>query len=366
MTIGGWRRTLAAAGGALLLGGGVVGAGSAQASVLPPHGELVYVANVNETDDPVTAYAAGSSGSVARAFALDDPKVSNTIWDPWGVTFDTTGHLYVQSFLSDADTFVFPPGARGTTAPSRIFAGAGQGPDNASIAVDANGFEYILGTQSGSSLAVYAPGASGTAGSSWIVSPLRTLTLDGNFNPWPQQLTTDGRNEALAAAERFAPVTFAPDNAIEVFGGGASGGASPVRVVSGADTGLNCAPCKISITFSKLTGRIYAAVSDLSGATTRILVFAAGAVGDARPLQTIEGSATGLSGMAVTGIAVSQIDGTIYAMVKPASTVNSPLLSTGRIDAFSRFANGNAAPVRSFTDAATGFADAAGIAVTSY
>lgn len=370
MTVRQWLRILAATSGALIFGWGVAGPGSAQtrAADAAAHGELIYVANVNQNNDPVTAYAAGSAGSAAPALRLNNPNAFDAVWDPWGVTFDASGNLYVQSFLSSADTFVFPRGAHDNAQPSRIFAGAGQGPDNSSVAVDARGFEYVLGTFSGRGLAVYAPGASGapaTPGFSWLVQPIRTLTLDGSFNPWPQQLAADN-NQVLAAAARFDPVTFLPDNAIEVFVGGTNGGASPVRVISGPDTGLNCSTCKISITSSPLTGRIYAAVSDLADADTRILVFAGDASGDARPMQTIEGAATGLAGLAITGIAVSPCDGTIYAMAKSSSTLGDPLLSTGRIDAFARWANGDVPPLRSFTDAATGFADAAGIAITSF
>ena len=361
-----WLRIAAAASGALIVSLGIAGPGAAQARAAGTsvHGELIYVANLN---NPVTAYAAGSAGSVAPSLRLNNPNVVDTDWDPWGVAFDTRGNLYVQSFISGADTFVFPRGAHDNTQPSRIFVGAGQVPDNSSIAVDAQGFEYVLGTYTGTSLAVLAPGASGApaapgTGLSWLVQPVRTLTLDGSFNPWPQQLATEG-NEVLAAAGRFDPVTFLPNNAIEVFAGGATGGASPLRIISGPDTGLNCAPCKISITSS--TGRIYAAVSDLAGAATRILVFAGNASGDARPLQTIEGAATGLPGSAITGIAVSPCDGTVYAMVK-SNGIFGPMLSTGRIEAFARWANGNSPPLRSFTDGATGFADATGIAITSF
>lgn len=108
------------------------------------------------------------------------------------------------------------------------------------------------------------------------------------------------------------------------------------------------------------------ALSDLAGATTRILVFAGGASADARPIATIEGAATGLAGQAITGIAVSQCDGTIYAMAKTSATFGDPLLSTGRIYAFPRWANGDDQPLRTFTDAATGFADSAGIAITRF
>jgi hypothetical protein len=282
---------------------------------------------------------------------VDNPNTANTIWDPWGVTFDATGHLYVQTFLSSGTTFVFPPGARGGTPPSRIF--DAQAPDNSSIAVDAKGFEYVLGGELGNTIAVEPPGVSGTPGNGYFVPPIRAITLDGSFNPWPGLLTVDSANEVLVAVGR-------PQlgNAIEVFAGGANGGASPVRVISGPDTGLDScsAPCKVSITFSPLTGQIYAAVS--TGLTTHISVFAGHASGDARPVRTIEGSATGLAGMVITGIANSQADGTIYVMVK------SSQLGQGRINAYGRWANGNVAPSWSFTDSGSGFANAAGITIT--
>ena len=347
-----WRGIAATAGGGLALT--LVIAAPAPALSRPAGSaapaELVYVANADS--GPVTAYAANGTGNVTPARTVDNPNTAGTIWIPWGVTFDATGHLYVQTFLSNATTFVFPPGAHGGTPPSRIF--EVQAPDNSSIAVDAHGFEYVLGGESGSVLAVAPPGASGVPGNSYFVPPVRTIGLDGSFGPWPDLLSVDSKNEVLAAVGRFQR------NAIEVFAGGAGGGASPVRVISGPHTGLDsCGPgCKVSITFSPFTGRIYAAVS--SGATTHISVFAGNASGDTRPVRTIEGPATGLAGMFITGIADSQVNGTIYAMVKTSQ------FGTGRITAYGRLADGNVAPLRSFTDGGSGFADAAGIAITRW
>jgi hypothetical protein len=348
-----WARIFAAAGAGLAVSWAIASPGSARtinaASTVP--GGLIYVANLGAGS--VTAYPAGSTGSVAPVRTIGDPGVSGTVWDPWGVTFDVTGHLYVQSFIANADTFVFPPGANGGTAPTRVF--EVQGPDNSSIAVDARGFAYVLGGELGSTIAVASPGASGTPGNGYFVPPVRTISLDGSFNPWPDLLTVDSRNEVLAAVGR--PQV---GNAIEVFAGGAAGAASPLRVISGPDTGLDsCSPpCKAPITVSRLTGQIYAAVS--TGPATHISVFAGNANGDARPLRTIEGPATGLAGMVITGIAVSPFDGTIYVMVK------SSQLGTGSVLAYSRFANGNAAPARTFTDSGSGFANAAGIAIAPW
>jgi hypothetical protein len=222
------------------------------------------------------------------------------------------------------------------------------------VAVDAKGFEYVLGTFSESQVAVSSPDASGTPGgaSPYFVPPVRTFGVNFSFGAWPDQLSTDSAGELLAA------VSGQPHNAIEAFSGGANSSASPVRVISGPDTRLDCATsCKMSITFSPLTGRIYAAISD--GAATRICVFAGGASGDARPVRTIEGPATGLAGMFVTGIADSQLDGTIYAMVGTSEFGGG----TGRVNAYGRLASGNAAPLRSFTDSGSGFAAAEGIAI---
>jgi hypothetical protein len=331
---------------ALALTGAASAGGRPAAAAVP--GELIYVASANSR--PVTAYAASSRGSVASARTVDNPGKAGTVWDPWGVTFDAAGHLFVQSFLSNATTFVFSPGAHGHAAPSRIF--QVQGPDDSSIAVDGKGYEYVLGGESGSTIAVAAPGASGKPASSYNVPPVRTIDLGGSFGPWPSLLSVDSKNELLVA------VPGAHGFAIEVFAGGARGGPRPVRVISGPRTGLDSCTtvCQMSVTFSPFTGRIYAAVS--AGATTHISVFAGNASGDARPVRTIEGPATGLAGMVITGIADSQRTGTIYAMAKTSQ------FGTGRICAFARLASGNVAPLRTFTDRATGFANAEGIAIT--
>jgi len=313
-------------------------------------GALVYVANADS--GPVTAYTAGSTGAVTPVRTVGNPNDPNTVWDPWGVTFDRAGNLYVQTFLSDATTFVFPPGASGTTPPSRIF--QANAPDNTAVAVDSNGYEYVAGGEAEASLFVELPGANGVPGNLYHVSPARTIPLPSGFNPWPSILTVDSRNEVLVA------VASPSGNSIEVFSGGVSGGTAPVRVISGPDTGLGaCAsPCdELSIFFSPLTGRIYAAVSD--GATTHISVFAGSASGDALPVRTIQGPATGLAGNVITGIAASPADGTIYAMVKTSQ------FGTGHVNAYARFAAGNVAPLTSFTDASSAFVDAAGIAVAN-
>ena len=95
--------------------------------------EAVYVANADS--GPVTVYQAGSSGRVRPVRTINNPGLSNTYWDPWTVTLDSSSHVYVQTFLSDATTFVFPPGSSGP--PTRVFRVTG--PDSQSIAVEVFG-----------------------------------------------------------------------------------------------------------------------------------------------------------------------------------------------------------------------------------
>jgi hypothetical protein len=350
--------------------------------------ELVYVASIS---GPVVAYRAGSAGSALPVRSLPDPGDPATYWGPWGVAFDAAGNVYVQSYLANATTFVYPPGA---TVPRRIFRVTG--PDSRAVAVDAGGYAYVASGQGGTAISVAAPGATGTPDDLYTVAELRQIPTDETpFHPWPSILTTDASGHVIAAVVRSV------GNAIEVFAGGPSGSGAPVRVIAGPHTGLgSCAvTCdQVAVTYSPLTGRLYVAVSQgeqthinvyagtasgdagpirvisgpatglagqvvtgiavSQGEQTHINVYAGTASGDAGPIRVISGPATGLAGQVVTGIAVSQVDGSIYALSKP-SQFGSP----GTIRVFDRFANGNAAPRRDFTDATTGLRDAMGIAI---
>jgi hypothetical protein len=308
--------------------------------------ELLYVANVN---GPVTAYPVGSKGAASPVRSLAGPDDPNTFWGPWGVAFDAGGNAYVQSFLSDATTFVYPPG---TSLAGRIF--RVNGPDSRAVAVDAAGYAYVATGQAGAVISVAAPGASGVPGSLYAVPQVRQIPTDETaFHPWPGILTTDTSGHVIAAVVRST------GNAIEFFSAGPSGGTAPVRVIAGPHTGLgSCAAAcdQLAVTYSPFTGRLYVAVSQ--GTQTHINVYADTASGDAAPVAVISGTATGLSGHAVTGIADSQRDGSIYALAKPTRSGDPATVLV-----FDRLANGNVAPLRSFTDAGTGLRDGLGIAI---
>ena len=264
---------------------------------------------------------------------LRDP---NTFWGPWGVAFDVGRSAYVQSFLSNATTFVYLPGAN---LPNRIF--RVDGPDSRAIAVDAAGYSYVASGQAGSVISVAAPGARGVPANLYSVAPLRQIPTDETpFHPWPSILSTDNAGHVTAAVAPVAPV-------------------APVRTVAGPRTGLGSCSwvCEhIALAFSPLTGELYVAVSH--GEQTRVNVYPANATGDTAPTRVISGPATGLAGQVVTGIAASRIDGSVYVMARP-----SQFDSSGTMLVFDRFASGNSAPRRRFTDAVTGLRDAQGIAV---
>jgi hypothetical protein len=87
----------------------------------------------------------------------------------------------VQSFLSDATTFVFAPGA---TSPTRMFTGLG--PDVATVAVDPSGYEYVIGGEGPPAIAVEPRRANGKGRIS------TTCLRSGPSRPMPPT-TTRGR-----------------------------------------------------------------------------------------------------------------------------------------------------------------------------
>ena len=313
--------------------------------------ELVFVANASA--GPVMAYPAASSGPVSAAVSIHDPAIPNSYWDPWGVAFDAQQNLYVQTFLSDATTFVFPPGADGSQPPSRVF--RGDGPDSRSVAVDANGYEYVATGEGPSQIVVLPPGANGLSVNLYTVNPLRSIPTDETvWHPWPSLLATDPQ------AHVFAAIVRAQGNAIEVFDGGAAGSSTPVRVIAGPATGLGaCADTACNtmvVAFSALTGHLCVGVS--AGQQTHVSAFAGDAAGNVAPLRSIEGPATGLAGKVITGIAESQRTGELSVLAK-----GTQFGAPGQVLVFASSAQGDVAPVRAFTDASSQFVDAAGIAL---
>ena len=310
---------------------------------------MLYVGNAGGR--PVAAYDPASSGPVAPLRLLPNPKAPNSYWDPWTLTVDQAGNLYVQSFLRDATTFVFGPGS---SEPERIFMVAG--PDNSGIAVDAAGDEYVIGGEGPPVVSVAAPGANGKPSDLYSVRAVRSIyTGLTNFDPWPSVLSLGPGDEILAAL-----ITDHDANVIKAYEGGPKGSSAPVRIIGGQATGLgHCSAlpgCGMSITYSRTTSLVYAAVSDHTG--LHVSEFAAQASGDVAPLHTIEGPLTGFTGKIATGLAVDPATGDLYVMVEGAQ-----FAARGVVEVFAAGASGDAAPLRTFTDSSNHFYDAQGIAL---
>jgi hypothetical protein len=316
--------------------------------------EILYVGN--SSAGPVFGYNAVSSGSASPIREADTPNNPNTIWDPETVAFDTSGNLYVQSFASNADTFVYAPPPRRGDKPIRIF--QLYGPDTQAIGVDHSGYEYVLSGDACCFVAVGPPRAAGTFSHDYYVRPLRTLGVGFAYPPFSQTLTiANGHNPVVV-------IPGAQNNSLVTYQGGRDGSANPLRIIRGRTTSLGACrsliTCdQIAITASTSTGLLYAAVS--SGPTlAHIAVFNARANGNVKPLQVVEGAATGLTGRVITGIAVSELTGDIFVMVK-----RTQFGGPGQVEVFGRHAHGNVLPIRTFVDRTTKFADAMGIALGS-
>ena len=283
---------------------------------------------------------------------LDNPNLGNTSWDPWTVAVDSSAHVYVQTFISDATTFVFAPGSSGP--PKRVFRVAG--PDSQSIAVDEHGYEYVMGGEGSPRVSVAQPKADGTPSDEYGVSPVRQFTTAQNgFDPWASTLSVDKQGEVIVAVDQ--DIGQCHRGVPRRCHGFVATREGHRRTENGLGTCTGYQTCEhVSVASSPSTGRIYVAVSTPS--TTHVSVFAPGANGDAIPLRTIEGTATGLMGKVVTGIAESQRSGDIFVMVK-ATQFGGP----AAVEVFGRHANGNVAPLRRFTDRSSGFRDGEGIAV---
>jgi hypothetical protein len=320
----------------------IVQGSSLRASMQP---QLVYVTS---TDESVAGYDPQSNGYGVPSRSFADSHLPHTTWNPWGVTFDAAGYLYVQSFRSRATTFVYAPGAN---TPARIF--TANGPDTRAVAVDRAGYEYIATGPHAAEIDVVAPKANGRPGNNYHVPPIRAMHTDeAPGHPWPSILATDANDEVIAAIVR-------PNaNALEVFEGGPTGARGPIRVVSGSKTHLGkCGSIcdNVTVAFSGHDGQIYVGVTQR--ATAHISAFAASATGNVAPLRTIQGPHTYLSGQILTGLTVDPRTGEIYIMMKERQTHH------GWVQVYAAGANGDAAPLRAFTDVA-GFYDAEGIAIS--
>jgi hypothetical protein len=191
------------------------------------------------------------------------------------VAFDNSGSIYVSVDSGGIATVdVFASGANGCKKPQRTIS------DGGGLAIDSNNVLYVA-NRTIKTIDIFAAGSSTMeaqiGGSNTGLVVPGTVALDASLNVYVVDSTTATISE---------------------FAAGATGNVAPIRTIAGSNTGLNGGGDG-GLAVSKASGEIFV----LNNGTNAILGFAANATGNVAPIQTITGSATGLSnplGLAVT------------------------------------------------------------------
>lgn len=302
----------------------------------------LYVANPFPTSyslqsqGKITVFDPAANGPTAPLRTLNQPAGA------WTLALDSAGQIYSQYFLYDNPTNIYSPTASGNDAPifTAYYGSDSNGTgisDATGVATGSNGYFYKLAGANagfGSFLEAYAPNSA---------TPFAIVPL----NNYEENLTVDG-NDNVVVASANSLLVYAPHLA----------GGTPTRTISSTYANAD------AITYSKLTGNIYTAAGGASGATgasgvTRVAVFNSNASGATTPLRIISGAATGLKQI-VSGLAVNPVSGEIYVMTRDVGVnyADTPNVVT----VYAPTANGNAAPIRSFTDTSSQFLSSRGMA----
>jgi len=240
----------------------------------------IYVTNNLADQGIITVYAAGASGNATPTATIETggiPGVTNL----YGIALDGAGNIYVTKpgpNFSGGSITVYAAGASGNATPVATIAGDNTGLNfPLGIALDGAGNIYVTnwGTNS---ITVYAAGASGNA------TPTATITSAGLIQP--RGIALDGAGNIYVASQ-FS-------NSITVYAAGASGNATPTATIAGGNTGL-FSPVGIAL---DAAGNIYVTSANVNGGNS-IMIYAAGASGNATPTATIFGGNTGLGGPAL-------------------------------------------------------------------
>jgi len=199
---------------------------------------------------------------------------------PEGLALDPAGRLYVSNFNGNSIT-VYAAGASGDAAPIATLAGGSTGlAGPIGLAFDGTGQLYVVnGPGPGiGTVTVYPAGATGNVvPTATIGGP--TTRLD---NPWGVAVDASGQIYVSSAGDSI--LVYAP---------GATGDAAPVAAIAGPSTGLNTPLGLVLTPGGRQHGgqRLY--VANFRG--NSITVYSGSAVGDAAPIATIAGPATGLA-----------------------------------------------------------------------
>jgi sugar lactone lactonase YvrE len=298
----------------------------------------IYVANASYPTGSVTVYTKHADGNVAPVQTISG---SNTgLVQPEGIVVDDAGKLYVSDFFGSGGksddgpsqqgvVFVFAAKADGNVKPIATIHDGLNYPDG--VALDRTGNLYVANFQ-GCDITVYA---------ARTYKLIRTITSAGSIGLcYVDGIALDGAGNTYVVDTNYSghDVSSNPGFVL-VFGPGANGRVLPIRVIAGPLTKLT-APYGIAV---NSRGEIYVTNYANRPPKPEILVFAAGATGNVKPVRTIRGPMTQLVG---AGIALDR-RGTIFI-------ANDPFSGTDSVTAYHRHARGDASPMREISGDNTG------------
>lgn len=343
-------------------GSGAAGWRPATALALSRGGEL-YVARGPaplEGYGSVSVYAPDADGDAAPTRTILGSETA--LNRPSGIAVDPRGTVYVSN-TSDIPVLAFGAGASGNVAPIRRIGeremtmwisarGTSPRPEvemkrPAGVAFDSRGRLYVTSSESlfdtAGAVLVY-DSAAGKPG-----PPLRFIAGNATELGGVSGIAI-GADGMMYVANREGPPRHhgRPRGSVTVYAANASGDAAPIRTIVGDATGL-ADPTALAL---DARGNLYVA----NRAT--VTIYGPGAAGNVAPVRTLAGPSTGL--FSLTGIAVDRRG---YVYVANDTVTKDGLRGAGTVTVYAPGASGDARPVRTIRGRATRLSRPTGLAL---
>lgn len=264
----------------------LVGIGGAAVGV--DHKIYAYVC-LHRCTAAVAVYAAGASGDTIPIATITGPD-TGLIDGIGSVAVDYNSNVYVASFglsLCCGAVTVYDAGSNGDVSPIQTITGSDTLIDIPNdITVDASDNIYLSDYHD---ILVFAAGSNGD------VAPIQDISGSNTVCAW------DGHsNPSGVAVDSAGKIYTMSGNSICVYRTGSTGNVAPIRVISGDKTKLHL-PLNLAL---DANDNLYVTNYTRYDTGTYITVYPAGAKGNHKPVQTIQGPATLLNGHPPAGIAV--------------------------------------------------------------
>jgi hypothetical protein len=282
----------------------------------------------------IGVFRARANGKVTQVEAISGSKTDLNL--P-GIAVDARREIYAGA---GGTITVYAPGSNGNVRPVRSIGGPKTGLDAHGIAVDAKGTVYVANS---TSVTVYAAGSNGD------VKPLRTISGRRTGLNSPNGIAVDARKDIYVMN---SPSSSGGTPAVTVYAAGSHGNVAPIQTIAGPSTTF-VEPSGIAVDRSDaiyVTSCTATNGCGVGGIVGALLVFAPGANGDVAPIRTIAGPNTGL---AQAGLIALDASANIYVTQYYSNYNGSCTMAFGEIVVlvFAAGANGDAGPIQEFQSA---------------